>query len=237
MKKLICLSTICLLISSGIFAQSSILNLRMLNRNQFSFTLDGVNYPVASHQRLENLRPGNHFLSIYSTNFRKNGFGYKVIFRGNLFIESSTESFVTISNGSLLLDHVVDLFPDYTNWTDETYVNPQNHFNHSTCQNQINYPSSSVMSDFDFSNFIRSLNNAAFENTKISISKTVLANNYFTTYQVKQIIQEFSFENSKLEFAKAAYSKTIDRNNYYSVSDLFSFNSSILDLNNFIVSR
>jgi Domain of unknown function (DUF4476) len=76
--------------------------------------------------------------------------------------------------------------------------------------------------------------NASFEDTKLSTAKSILSSNCFSTDQVVAICKLFSFEESKLNFAKFAYSKTTDPGNYFKVGNVFSFDASKTDLNNFI---
>jgi hypothetical protein len=76
--------------------------------------------------------------------------------------------------------------------------------------------------------------NASFEDTKLSTAKSILSSNCFSTDQVVQICQLFSFEETKLKFAKFAYAKTTDPGNYFKVGNIFSFDASKTDLNNFI---
>ena len=76
--------------------------------------------------------------------------------------------------------------------------------------------------------------NAGFEDTKLSTAKSILASNCFNTDQVIQICRLFGFEETKLKFAKFAYSKTTDPGNYFKVGNIFSFDASKTDLNNFI---
>ena len=75
---------------------------------------------------------------------------------------------------------------------------------------------------------------ASFDDTKLSTAKSVLASNCVSTDQVIALCKLFSFEQSKLDFAKFAYSKTTDKNNYFKVGNIFSFDASKTDLNNFI---
>lgn len=76
--------------------------------------------------------------------------------------------------------------------------------------------------------------NANFDDTRLSTAKSILSSNCMSTDQVIQICQIFGFEESKLNFAKFAYSKTTDPNNYFKVANIFSFDASKTDLNNFI---
>lgn len=58
--------------------------------------------------------------------------------------------------------------------------------------------------------------------------------NCLLSYQVKQIILLFGFEDTRLELAKYASGHTYDPGNYYMLNDAFTFESSIEELNNYI---
>jgi hypothetical protein len=58
--------------------------------------------------------------------------------------------------------------------------------------------------------------------------------NYFTTYQVRQLLSLVSSESDRLSLAKSAYDNIVDVNNYYSqLYDLFNSTASRTDLANF----
>lgn len=80
----------------------------------------------------------------------------------------------------------------------------------------------------------KTIGNASFEDTKLSTAKSILSANCVTTDQVIAICKMFSYEASKLDFAKFAYSKTTDRGNYFKVANVFSFDASKTELNEFI---
>lgn len=80
----------------------------------------------------------------------------------------------------------------------------------------------------------KTIQNASFDNTRLSTAKTILATNYVTTDQVMELCKLFSFENSMLDFAKYAYGRTVDNNNYFKVANVFSFDASRKSLNDFI---
>ncbi len=75
---------------------------------------------------------------------------------------------------------------------------------------------------------------ASFEDTKLSTAKSILGGNCVSAEQVMQICKLFSFEASKLNFAKFAYSKTTDKGNYFKVNNVFDFDASKTELNNFV---
>jgi hypothetical protein len=57
-------------------------------------------------------------------------------------------------------------------------------------------------------------------------AEQIINSNYFTTTQLKQLLRLFNVERNRLELAKLGYDKVVDQANYYSLSDLFSYNSS-----------
>lgn len=97
-------------------------------------------------------------------------------------------------------------------------------------------PAYLVMSDGDFCALKNTVANASFDNNKLLIAKQALANNYLTAAQVAELADLMTFESNKLEFAKCAYKYTIDKNHYYMVNNVFSFSSSVNELNKYISS-
>ena len=86
----------------------------------------------------------------------------------------------------------------------------------------------------NFKSAKETINQSSFEDTKLSSAKAILGSNCVSTDQVIEICKLFSFEQSKLDFAKFAYSKTTDPGNYFKVGNVFSFDDSKAQLNNFI---
>lgn len=92
-------------------------------------------------------------------------------------------------------------------------------------------PACPTLDDSEFSEFISSLKEKSFEDSKMSMAKQMLKHNCVYAVQVKKIMQAFSFEDSRLEFAIKAYEKTVDQNKYYQVHGAFDFEMSIEELN------
>jgi len=93
------------------------------------------------------------------------------------------------------------------------------------------------MAPADFEQLKRTIDNAGFESTRLTIFKQALAYNYFTTAQVRDLMNLFWFESSKLDVAKLAYNKTVDPYNYYLVNNEFNFSSSVNALGDYIAMR
>lgn len=93
------------------------------------------------------------------------------------------------------------------------------------------------MSPNDFSALKSTITSKTFEETRLTIAKQVVGDRCLITDQVKDLLQAFTFEDSKLDLAKFAYGRTYDVGNYFKVNDVFTFESSIEELNDYIQSR
>ncbi len=93
------------------------------------------------------------------------------------------------------------------------------------------------MAENDYESAKSSISAKDFEDTKLSMAKTITGSNNLTAGQVRGIMKLFGFENTKLEFAKFAYDHCCDKSNYYKVDDAFEFDSSTTELNSYISSH
>jgi hypothetical protein len=93
------------------------------------------------------------------------------------------------------------------------------------------------MSSGSFSTAKESINSKSFEDSKMTVAKQVAKANCLSCNQIKEILALFSFEDSKLAFAKFAYDFCYNKAEYYTINDVFSFESSIDDLNKYIESK
>lgn len=105
---------------------------------------------------------------------------------------------------------------------------PPSRGNSVRCGN--NFP----MRSSDFNAAKNTIEETAFDETRLTTAKTIASSNCLSTDQVVAICNIFSFEDSKLAFAKYAYRFTTDPNNYFKVSNVFSFDSSKSALSEFI---
>lgn len=107
------------------------------------------------------------------------------------------------------------------------------HYDNQPVSTGCQYP----MNVADFNAAKKTVANASFEETKLSTAKSILTSNCFSTNQVIEICKLFGFEESKLDFAKFAYDMTTDRGNYFKVGNIFSFDASKTELNDYISSH
>lgn len=86
----------------------------------------------------------------------------------------------------------------------------------------------------EFRNIKRSIKSKGFDSSKLKIAKQILRDNCLLADQVAELVDLMGFESNKLELAKFAYSRTFDQGNYYKVNDVFDFESTIEELQDFI---
>ena len=97
------------------------------------------------------------------------------------------------------------------------------------------YRDETAMSNTSFENLRNTIRQERFTSSKMMIIKQALQDNYFITEQVKQMAQQFSFEDDKLQVAKMAFNRTIDKANYHLLYSIFSYSSSKEDLAKYII--
>ncbi|MFZ1688208.1 MAG: DUF4476 domain-containing protein [Flavobacteriales bacterium] len=93
------------------------------------------------------------------------------------------------------------------------------------------------INDSEFGSMKGSIESKTFEESKMTLAKQVVKDRCLKVSQVKGIMGLFTFEDSKLDFAKYAYDHTYDIGNYYQVNDLFTFEASIDELNQYLESK
>lgn len=69
------------------------------------------------------------------------------------------------------------------------------------------------------------LKKESFDETRLSLAKTMVSNNRMAAHQIKRLAESFSFDSNKLSFLKYAYTYCIDQQNYYECVDVLTFSS------------
>lgn len=94
------------------------------------------------------------------------------------------------------------------------------------------------VSDNEFQEIVATIKAQSFENTQVTMAKQIVRTKQcFTTLQIKQLLEVFTFENTKLDMAKYCFGYCVDRGDYYKINSVFTFSSSVEDLTNFISSQ
>ena len=89
----------------------------------------------------------------------------------------------------------------------------------------------------DFQNARQVIASKDFDESKLRIGKQIIDTNCMTSAQVRELLFLFDFEDTRLDFAKYCYGYTYDIGNYFTVNDAFDFESSIEELDEFILNN
>ena len=90
-----------------------------------------------------------------------------------------------------------------------------------------------AMAPGDYEAAKASVNEASFEETKLSTAKQIAGSNCLYANQVAEICKLFSFEATKLDFAKYCYRRCIDPQNYFKINPVFDFDASKSELSKY----
>lgn len=248
MKRLFTIAVLALSIhlASAHGGATSVLNIRMNDNSPFRLYIDGQeSSTVTQMAQVANLRPGKHYIQVQRAGKGWGHHGYNPGFSGSIVLTPNTESFVTVMPewNKIKFDRIVainDRDCDDNRGRDRDrdrepcfYPNPVMQ-GPGTCGTPPVNLGPLPMSMNDFSQLKQTIDNAGFESTRLTILKQALAYNYFTTQQVRDLMDLFWFESAKLEVAKIAYPKTLDQQNYYLVNNNFSFSSSVNQLTDYL---
>lgn len=231
----------------------STLNIRMSDGASFKLFIDGQQVGgIGDMSKTERLSAGKHYLQVYRMG---NNWGHsrmQTAFKGMIVLTGNAESFATVypESQKLQFDNIVafnnchkPIQPDVCFYPIKPRPNlrPTQVNDRPVCEVapvHVAQPCGPLaMSPNDFEQLKQTINNGSFESIRLSIFKQALAYNYFTSAQVRDLMNSFWFEGSKLEMAKLAYPKTIDQNNYYIVNNGFSFSSSVNELGEYVAMR
>jgi len=206
--------------------QLSELNLRLTDGHLFTVTFDHLLFNNPNTRfNLKEVSPGTHYLRVYRINP-----GYYspytlpvMVFSGNINIPAASRVNAVIDRQNRFrINKITPLVPPVVY---APYPPPYAPF-----------PEMHGMYEPEFQNLKETVKNMDFESSRLTVIKQALSANYVTSRQVAQLMNLMSFESGKLEVAKFAYSHTVDKENYYIVNDQFWFESSILELNQYITS-
>ena len=250
MKKFITLITV-LAIGFSLYAQQdesarrggayyqSKLSISTVTNNPVWVFVDGNSYNIKDNDNdifINDLRPGYHSIKVYQQKNDRYGNGKRfnrnkqLVYDANLYMKPQYHTDISINRfGRAFIDE---------RQMDQAYYaayneNDEDH-DGGGWGNNGNYMQ--PMNFHAFEQFKQTLKDESFDNTRTVIAKQTIAANYFSTAQVNEIVQLFSFENSKLDIAKYSYKYTVDKNNYFMLNDAFSFSSSKEELVRYIQS-
>lgn len=239
------------------FAQqfNSLLNFRLPNNDLFILHIDGQNVTGITEQATnQRVRPGRHQVSISVPVYNHIGSRrMQTIFNGWVNIAPGRVVYASLDRfNNFFVEQTFALQRRHGRWN-HTHNNTNNN-NWNDCELYDNYddynypnnqhnppvvvqPQQQIIDAVTFQQLKETINRTSFESTKQSVLNQAMGNFWFTTHQVKEVIGLFSFESTKLDVSKRMYDRTVDKQNYFTVSQTFSFSSSVEDLTQYLAQR
>ena len=254
------LSLIVLLSFAGIHGAiaQSMLKVRLTDNSQITVAVDGRYFnKVGTTVTVGELPPGRHRFTIYAVQQDRRGRGHEeVVYSGKVFTHNGFITLFTYdpySRDTHLQDQDITSYsqttPPVNNGvgTYENNIPPQVNNNNSDYGNDNKYvdpntplaspvapESIGTLTDAKTANLKKKVADKKADTEKMNILKDGLKNERYTTDQVAQIMDWFSFESTKVDFAKWAYPNTVDKENFSTLESKLTYKNYEDDLDQFI---
>jgi uncharacterized protein DUF4476 len=215
------------LLTTSVFASgfrpTASLTVKSADRSPIVVIVDGKCFDIGSNSiMISNLEPTYHDVKVYQQSYNGNvEFGGKdcdVLFNSSVFLKPGTGLLIAIDDCGAITMNETRM---RTRSFGDTWQ-PRNRYYHFTPDNVY----SRAIDNDEFDRVLWAISKENFETNRMTSAEQIIGGNYFTTAQFKQLLRLFNFESNKLQLAKLGYDKVVDQSNYYTLSDLFSYNSS-----------
>ena len=224
MKTISTLLTSFLLTTSGFAAglrPSASLTIKSADKSPIVVIVDGKCFDIGSNAiMISNLEPTYHDVKVYQQTFNGSvelcGKDCDVLFNSSVLLKPRTSLLIAVDDCGAITMNETRM---RTGAIGDTWQ-PGNYNFHFKTDNP------KVISNNEFDRVLWAINKEGIETNKMRSAEQIINSNYFTTAQLKQLLRVFNFESNKVQLAKLGYDKVVDQSNYYTLSDLFSFNSS-----------
>ena len=202
---------------------------------------------------LNNLQPGSHTVKVYSQRRNQkrsiwgNNNNTQLIYSSAVYVRPGYFTRITIDQyGKAMVDERAIRSDRRNNDWNDRNSNRDDRYNERNDRYDDRYDSDNggynsrddyyrrPVGEQSFTSMMQTLRREYSDNSRVVLAKQIIDRNYFTTAQVKYMLQLFSFEHHKLDLAKYAYSNTTDQRNYFSIYDVFTYNNSKEQLADYI---
>lgn len=247
MKTIFTLLVATLFTSSAFAYDESRLTITVSDNSNLQVMIDNRAYRLNDHSLvLNNIRSGRHTIQVYR-NSENNDRGWgrsrnrnnrnDVLYSSTIYVKPDYDVDIMINRfGKAMVDE-----RDLRYGKDDDWKNNDRRYDRNgdeDYKNNRNYPNdrsyNQAMNQYDFDQLVQKIRSQWFGNGKMNTAKDALDRNYFTTEQVRQVLDLFSSENDKLELAKLAYRHTVDQRNYSRLYEVFAYQSSREELDQYI---
>jgi hypothetical protein len=202
-------------------------------QNNVQVVIDGRTYQQQDNSIvINNIPAGQHSIRIYKARRGGRNNRNEVLYSANVYVKPSYHVDVMVNRfGKALVDEQsIHNRREDNDWYGNDHTGGYGNQGGYGNNNGYNQP----VSESEFSQVVQRIKSQWFGSAKINTAKEELAGRYFTTLQVRQVLQLFASESDKMELAKLAYRTVVDNRNFYQLYDVFSFQSSKEELDRFV---
>ena len=207
------------LASFAVPAQSK-LSITVIGHQNIQIMVDNNRYQGDDNSvMINNLQPGHHTIKVYSNrgNQKRSIFGnnnnLKLIYSSTVYVRSGYVTGITIDrSGRAIVDERAirenRRNGDWNNDRNDDRYNDGNdgRYNdrYDNRENDRDNYNRRAVSEQSFNSIVQTLRREYSENSRVVLAKQIIDRNYFSTDQVRYMLQLFPFEHHKLELAKYA---------------------------------
>lgn len=226
--------------AASVYSQGAYLQLSLFDDGDFTITFDDMKLSEGNYAEFDNIQPGEHYLRVVKIGINVPA-QENVIFDGKIKIPAG-DIYAVIDEYNAFMVYKKKSYGYNRNIPSGSFSrkcggdgsSSNNNNNNNNNQNVADECRGKLMTKEDYKDLKTSIGNRNFESTNVTLLKSAIDNNYFTSEQIREMMVYFTFEDSKLEVAKYSYKKVCDKNNFFKVYDAFSFDSSVNELKDYI---
>ena len=240
MKKYL-LPLLLVLLVLPVLAQASVLTLTAERGEAFVVKVNGktINYTGSNFVRLDNLRPGKHFVEL---KVRSRHGMYKLgqevfvpasaeVMYGVRTLGRSGKAYLRLLREAPLAPIVVTPAPPrYPDRHDRDYGRDNRYEQTPPRYDRDNDYCRNLITTQEMDRLIQTIRSRNSERTKLSIARDAVSSGSILAEDLKRLLQQLDYESTQVEFAKFAYEYVCDKEHFYYIYDLFRFDSSVQEL-------
>ncbi len=240
MQKFI-LSIFCSIFSLLLFAQQpkSNLTISSTSNNNIRITLNGYKYTLQDRSTtFQALQPGNYPLVIFQwKNSWRGGGQYEKVYDANIRLTAGKHLEMTVMRFGKTSWDESNIEPD--SWNEHYNNPPVSEGNGNPVGNNYNN-NNNYREPVDATRFAaikKAISNEFFDDDKIRMAKVTMKDNYFSTAQIKELVNQVSNDEKKLQLAKYAYDFCTDKGMYFTIAETMFFSNNKKALLDFIAGK
>ncbi|GAA4343965.1 DUF4476 domain-containing protein [Flaviaesturariibacter amylovorans] len=197
------------------------LSITLANGRDLQVQIDNRNYTLYDNSvDIEGIAPGQHTLRVLRYGRRGGGRNNRpvVVLQTTIYVRPNMHLDVMVNRFGRMY---TDERPAGTRWEQDDQWNGGNGNGGWNPGGGDPYGYRQAMTDTEFSGLLAQVKKEWFSSGKQTVVREALVRNYVTVAQVRQLLQQFSFDSERLEAAKVAYDRTVDQRNFYQLLDVF----------------